>query len=168
MPFRALYAIAFLCVSVAPAVSAEPEIARTEIIQISEAPAPEVLASANILQADPTFSEKRMYREIFPGPESRTGAVIGSQAEKLAGEIHQHHLLPQAKTLRPYFEKAGLNIEEFKIPLSKERHILKPDGVHTGPNNWNKQWRDFFKTYPDATKAEILEQLTKMRGSFGI
>jgi RHS repeat-associated protein len=78
-----------------------------------------------------------------------------------------HHLLPQQ--FKPQFERAGLDIEKFKIPLDKAKHRLKPDGVHTkGGGNWNKRWEEFFDKYPNANKKQILEFLDKLRLEFGI
>lgn len=59
-----------------------------------------------------------------------------------------------------------MNIEDYKIPLDKAKHRLKPEGLHTGQDNWNKQWADFFKENPNASKDEILDQLDKMMKNF--
>ena len=84
--------------------------------------------------------------------------------------IEEHHLLP--KDFRELFEKVGLNIEDYKIPLDKLTHRLKlkgdPYGLHTGPENWNKQWKIFFDKYPSFTKQQVLQQLKKMRKAEGI
>lgn len=82
------------------------------------------------------------------------------------GIIEQHHLLPQQ--FKNQFQKAGLDIEKYKIPLDKADHRLKPDGLHTGSNNWYKQWSNFFGQYPNATKPEILNQLDKMQKAAGL
>lgn len=82
------------------------------------------------------------------------------------GVIEQHHLLPQQ--FKKQFEKAGLDIEKYKIPLDKADHRLKPDGLHTGANNWNKQWDDFFKQNPNARQDQILNQLDKMKKASGL
>ncbi len=80
-----------------------------------------------------------------------------------------HHLLPQAKRFKKYFKKAGLDIEDFKIPLDKAKHRLKPNGVHTKQGgNWNKQWDNFFEKFPEASKEQILEQMSNMRQALGI
>ena len=79
-------------------------------------------------------------------------------------------VLPQSKKLAPFFKRAGLNIEDYKIPLDKATHRLRPDGIHTGPSaeSWNGAWAQFFKANPGASKQAILDQLTKMRKDFGI
>jgi hypothetical protein len=82
------------------------------------------------------------------------------------GNIEQHHQLP--KQFKQQFTRAGLDIEDYKIPLDQSNHRLKPDGLHTGSNNWNKQWEDFFSDNPDAIKNDILNQLDTMQKYFGI
>jgi hypothetical protein len=93
-------------------------------------------------------------------------AKVGRAAR---GATEMHHLLPQAKRFEPFFKRAGLDIEDFKIPLDKAIHRLNPGGVHTNSGgHWNKIWDDFFKGNPNATKQEILDQLARMRLDFGI
>jgi hypothetical protein len=69
-----------------------------------------------------------------------------------------------------FFKRAGLNIEDYKIPLDKAAHRLLPDGIHTGPaaESWNGVWKQFFDANPGAGKQAILDQLAKMRKAFGI
>jgi hypothetical protein len=99
--------------------------------------------------------------------EAGRAAHAASGAAKLAGQAH--HLLPRAFAKR--FARAGLDIEaaEFKVVLPAEKHILKPNGVHTNlGGNWNKQWKEFFDKYPEAERWRILKQLQKMRREFGV
>lgn len=80
-----------------------------------------------------------------------------------------HHLLPQAEEFSQFFKRAGLNIEKYTIPLDKAAHRLKSgNGVHTGPENWNKLWRDFQRANPRASRDKILKHLDFMRNKFGI
>jgi hypothetical protein len=104
------------------------------------------------------------------GDQSAIDALQAMRADGLIDElIELHHLLPQEKALKPYFKRAGLNIENFKIPLDVAKHRLKPDGIHTkGGGDWNKVWTDFFKNNQLATQEQILEQLARMRKQFGI
>jgi hypothetical protein len=41
-------------------------------------------------------------------------------------------------------------------------------GVHTGPNNWNKQWGQFFERAKNPSRDDVLRQLEKMRKEFCI
>ena len=79
-------------------------------------------------------------------------------------------LSSESAKLKRFFDRAGLNIEDYKIALEKATHRLKPDGIHTGPSaeSWNSVWEQFFRDSPGAGKQEILDQLAKMRADFGI
>ena len=91
MLFRAFYTIVLLSLSslyVQPAA----EISHTGI-------APDSAQSSEAAgKADPAFPEKRMYREISPGPESCTGVVICSQAEKVGVQTLVEHVQPNLTT----------------------------------------------------------------------
>jgi|GEM_PF-6330006 len=98
--------------------------------------------------------------------DAKSGVLMFLFGGLSEGEKELHHLLP--KELKQYFEKVGLDIEEFKIPLDKATHRLKPRGIHTGSESWNKLWRQFEKSNPNASKQEILDQLELMQRKFGL
>jgi len=89
-----------------------------------------------------------------------------TQNVNVIGIIEVHHQLP--RQFQSQFERAGLNIEDFTIPMDKAAHRLKPDGLHTGSDNWNRQWQDFFNANPNAGQDAILEQLRIMQEAFGL
>ncbi|MBI2908789.1 MAG: DUF2380 domain-containing protein, partial [Chloroflexi bacterium] len=111
-----------------------------------------------------------------------SGADVGSQS--IAGEpgspnpdptptagfgdgLEFHHLLPQQ--FKSYFERAGLNIDEFVIRIPAGDHRFNPNGLHTiRGGNWNRVWRDFRDAHPQAEAPEILEQLARMVVQFGL
>ena len=97
-----------------------------------------------------------------------TNSSGGSSGGGTGPATERHHQLPRA--FKSQFEKAGLNIEEYAIDLSKDAHRLKPKGLHTGKgtDNWNGAWKQFFGLNPNANKAQILGQLSKMRKLFGL
>jgi RHS repeat-associated protein len=97
-----------------------------------------------------------------------TTKTAGCAAKSVETELH--HLLPQTKDLAPFFKRAGVNIEDYRIPLDQATHRLRPDGIHTGPSaeSWNGVWRQFFDANPGASKQAILDQLAQMRKDFGI
>jgi len=94
------------------------------------------------------------------------GGSKGIEAARSA--IEMHHLLPKAKEFAPFLKRAGLDVEKLKIPMSKAGHRLKPGGLHTGPENWNKMWREFFRENRKPSRKEILEQLEYMKRKFRI
>jgi len=80
--------------------------------------------------------------------------------------INCHHQLP--RQFEALFKAAGLEIEDFTIDMEQGAHRLLPDGLHTGPMNWNWQWQQFFDAYPDAGPEEILDFLSSLRDAFGL
>jgi hypothetical protein len=81
---------------------------------------------------------------------------------------HGHHLLP--RQFEDQFNRAGLDIEDYKIDLPDTMHTLKPNGIHTGPRatSWNGHWDAFFKRFPNAKAPQILAELARLRKLFGI
>ncbi len=120
------------------------------------------LFKQGVKKAAKELGEKGVRGASFGG-SGATGVVAPK------GAIEMHHLLPKSKKFRSFFEGAGLDIEDFKIPLPKDAHRLKPNGIHTnGGGNWNKVWKKYIDEYPNASRSDILEQMKRMREQFGI
>jgi hypothetical protein len=105
----------------------------------------------------------------IPGAGGVAGAAgIARRVDKVAGvaNVESHHLFPQQ--FKSQFERAGIDIEQHKVDLSRSQHRLKPDGLHTGTDNWNANWRQFFQQNPSATRGQIFQQLLEMKQKFGI
>jgi hypothetical protein len=86
---------------------------------------------------------------------------------KSATNLHKHHLLPVK--YKDKFKEKGLNIEDYKISLPVDKHILKPNGIHTKlGGNWNGEWKKFFEKNPNPTKEDILNHMNTLRKDFGI
>jgi len=83
----------------------------------------------------------------------------------LRRDIEPHHNLPRQLTKR--FNSCGLDIEDYVTYLPRDLHRLRPDGLHTGLENWNKVWRQYFanRQSPESREEEaeeIFKQLIKM------
>ena len=101
---------------------------------------------------------------IMSGGAALLPVVSGPMVRTAAKELH--HLLP--RQFESFFKKVNLDIEDYKISLDKADHRLKPDGLHTGSDSWNKQWKTFFEETVDATKEQILKKLDDMKKTFKI
>jgi hypothetical protein len=75
-------------------------------------------------------------------------------------EFEVHHTLP--RQFSPRFNDAGIDIEDYKTYLPRDRHRLLPNGLHTGSENWNAQWKRFFDENERPTQKQILELLSDM------
>ena len=103
---------------------------------------------------------------------SGTGRGGKRDPPKASPKFDTHHLLP--REFKEDFQRAGLDIEEFTMPLSKERHRLKKGpGIHTNAGgNWNREWREFFRELEvkkkPITAEAILRKLREMVEKFGL
>ncbi len=99
---------------------------------------------------------------------TRTAKATPPTTASLTQPIERHHLLP--RQFRSYFKPAGLNIEspEFIVELPRDIHRLKPHGLHTGPDNWNRLWKNFITDNPVPNPDRILQHLDWMMGRFGL
>jgi hypothetical protein len=99
-------------------------------------------------------------------PSARDNLLLEREIDRLRYErglgLERHHNL--VKEFENRFRECGLEPEEYVTYLPRDMHRFLPDGAHTGPNNWNSQWRQYFQTQgsrkPDP--EEILMQLMKM------
>jgi uncharacterized lipoprotein (TIGR02269 family) len=65
----------------------------------------------------------------------------------------KHHIFPQEKELKLWFESKKINIHQWTLVLLKEDH----DRIHRGPKGgpWNEAWRQYRDNNFDASKEEI-------------
>ena len=80
-------------------------------------------------------------------------------------DLEEHHNLPRQFATK--FNACGLDIEDYVTYLARNLHRLRPGGLHTGSENWNKIWRRYFAEgqtqTPDEQQAdEVLNQLIQM------
>lgn len=85
------------------------------------------------------------------------------------GPTREHHVIPQASTLRGYFDNAGIDVDDYTIVLPKSVHDGLHQGKGTGPGGpWIRDWKNFFAKNPGAGKSEILQHADDMMGKYGI
>jgi hypothetical protein len=80
--------------------------------------------------------------------------------ERGLSDLERHHTLPQEFALQ--FEKAGIDIRDHIVYLARNQHRLLPNGLHTGSEHWNAQWRQFFERNKLPNREEVLEKLNEM------
>ena len=98
-------------------------------------------------------------RPVFIIPWRHMPPLLPSQQELLARQAEQrkkpherHHIFPQA--FRRWFERQGIDIDEYLIPLEVEKHRSIHRGANGGP--WNAAWLKFINAHrTGAPKEEI-------------
>ncbi|UGU18131.1 DUF2380 domain-containing protein [Sinomicrobium kalidii] len=83
--------------------------------------------------------------------------------------LHKHHVLPQQ--FRKWFSSRGIkNIDDYAIEISQSTHLRGVHGRGFGklPGRWNKEWKEFIKTNPNATPSEIFHKAEGMLKDFGL
>ena len=90
------------------------------------------------------------------------------EAAEFAKVIERHHLLP--RQFAKHFRKAGIeNIDDYVIELPRGLHRLTDyNGIHTGPRNWNKRWKEFFEENPNAKLEDVFKHLKRLIDEFEI
>lgn len=77
--------------------------------------------------------------------------------------VQAHHNLPQAKEFAQQFNRAGINIHHpihgswWVSPAHQQKAAL-----------FNSYWSNFFSRYPNATRAQILSEMDRIKSIFGL
>jgi hypothetical protein len=84
-------------------------------------------------------------------------------------DIELHHLFSQAAEFLPFWDRVGISINHWLIPMTAAAHRLLPNGIHTkAGGDWNSVWRQWMSENPEATKEQSFQQLRQMIKQFGI
>ena len=87
------------------------------------------------------------------------GRLSGSALSK---SEEAHHVFPQSKEFTARFEKAGINIHDPQFGARVDKTAHKQFSY-----DYNKDWREFFKDYPNPTQKQILTQGEKLSKKYG-
>jgi hypothetical protein len=82
------------------------------------------------------------------------------KVERGLSELEPHHNFPRQFASK--FRACLIEPEDYLTYLPRSFHRLRPDGLHTGPNNWNTQWKEFLNDRPKAAPEELFGQLHNM------
>ncbi|MBZ4419752.1 TIGR02269 family lipoprotein [Myxococcus sp. RHSTA-1-4] len=91
---------------------------------------------------------------VFPNWNGAPERPILPSLQLTAGRWEKHHIFPQARELAEWFERQGVKIHHYTLPIPRDLHRRIHDGNGRG-GAWNKAWRDFMKAKPDASPTEI-------------
>jgi hypothetical protein len=79
-----------------------------------------------------------------------------------------HHLMP--RQYKEFFNKQGINIDDHTVSLGELSHLrgVHGNGLGNMPGKWNQQWGNWIEANPNATAANIYQQLGTMMDRYGL
>jgi len=75
-------------------------------------------------------------------------------------QLDVHHPFPLQ--FKREFRGLGIEPEDYTMLVPVGWHRLKPGGLHTGPDHWNKQWDRYIAQEEEPTKERAIEHLSTM------
>jgi RHS repeat-associated protein len=108
------------------------------------------------------------------GATSTTGALVKYDEATATGRIppveplHDHHIFPGA--FRPYFTKAGIDIDQYTVTLERPTHLrgVHGSGMGSMPGRWNALWRQFIDENPMPNPKDIYQYGGSLMDRFGL
>ncbi|NTX37366.1 TIGR02269 family lipoprotein [Myxococcus sp. CA033] len=94
----------------------------------------------------------------FPNWNGAPDRVIPPSRQLTAGRWEKHHIFPQANDLAAWFERQGLKIHHYTMPIPLSVHRRIHDGTGTGRGGaWNEAWREFRANNENASPMEMFK-----------
>ncbi|NVJ02412.1 TIGR02269 family lipoprotein [Myxococcus sp. AM009] len=91
---------------------------------------------------------------VFPNWNGVRERAVPPSHQLPAGRFEKHHIFPQAELLARWFERQGVKIHNYTLPIPRDLHRRIHGGDGRG-GAWNQAWRDFMLANPRATPEEI-------------
>ncbi|WP_044890258.1 TIGR02269 family lipoprotein [Myxococcus hansupus] len=91
---------------------------------------------------------------VFPNWNGARERTVPPTHQLPAGRFEKHHIFPQAELLARWFERQGVKIHNYTLPIPRDLHRKIHGGDGRG-GAWNQAWRDFMLAHPRATPADI-------------
>jgi hypothetical protein len=97
-------------------------------------------------------------------PSERDNEALRSEIARVRGarEFERHHNL--SSEFGPQFKACRLDPEDFITYVPRDLHRIRPNGLHTGTDNWNAMWRKYFaqRSEDELHTEQVLRQLLNM------
>nr|WP_286202724.1 TIGR02269 family lipoprotein [Comamonas sp. JC664] len=91
---------------------------------------------------------------VFPNWNGVRERTVPPTHQLPAGRFEKHHIFPQAELLARWFERQGVKIHNYTLPIPRDLHRRTHGGAGRG-GAWNQAWRDYMLAHPRATPADI-------------
>jgi len=103
---------------------------------------------------------------IAPWMPTRTDNIRAQDQIKAlrptGSSLEDHHNFPTAKAFEKNFRDVGIDPEQYRMYVDEYEHRRKPDGMHTGKDNWNAVFKRYILDNPTATREDFLALLSSM------
>ncbi len=74
---------------------------------------------------------------------------------RYTGPVIKHHLFPQAREFRVWFQRAGVDIHQYTMVIPEQLHLQ----IHRGDGRgglWNAAWRAYKDAHPNPPPADVI------------
>jgi hypothetical protein len=114
---------------------------------------------------DPKNPELRSMSRSTWVPENSDIGRLNAEIARLRCQrgslgLERHHAFPLE--FEANFRACGIDPEAYAMFVPKGLHRLRPDGLHTGSNHWNAQWRQFIQEQKKPTPEKFFNHLNTM------
>ncbi|MCP3098262.1 TIGR02269 family lipoprotein [Myxococcus sp. K15C18031901] len=90
----------------------------------------------------------------FPNWNGAPTNVLPPSRQLTPGRWEKHHIFPQERELKEWFERQGVKIHDYTMPIPRDLHYRIHSAGGRG-GEWNQAWRDFKESNPTAAPVEI-------------
>ncbi|QDE92872.1 hypothetical protein BHS06_29995 [Myxococcus xanthus] len=91
---------------------------------------------------------------VFPNWNGAPERFFSAPPRLTPGRWEKHHIFPQAEDLARWFERQGVKIHDYTMPIPRHVHQRIHRGGERG-GEWNRAWREFKDANEGATPTEI-------------
>ncbi|MCK8497963.1 MULTISPECIES: SitA6 family polymorphic toxin lipoprotein [Myxococcus] len=92
----------------------------------------------------------------FPNWNGAPERIIPPSHQLPSGRWEKHHIFPQEARLKEWFERQGVKIHNYTLPLPYEVH-RRIHQVGGQGGQWNEAWRQFIRSNASASPEEIFK-----------
>ena len=93
---------------------------------------------------------------VFPNWNGAPEPIIPPSRQLTPGRWEKHHIFPQSQDLAEWFERRGVKIHNYTMPIPLHVHRRIHDGNGRG-GAWNDAWREFKARNQNAPPTEIFK-----------